>query len=462
MTRGLPPLFLWCATLLVPIPLASGQTSLNGITASTPPARIAELAWDAVTVKCKRPELPTASVFFSYIETEFLGRDTPESPAGSVVAVRKRVVEYRVSNAAQVHQEHLEEADRLNGFEWSGHSDLPATSSRDFVSISPIVRSGPQYPNAWGPWISMSGLGAPLTMDMVLKNGKWNIRFHGVNANIDNLVGSDLHDEVKFLGCPGGPCKNTMLDRRIKMLPCSKLLSANPLPDGGAAVNHDDFSNNPPIAHPNYVHIKPPMGRYTVGATTDAKAEAEAQAKLNAAAEASILARRNERVRAEQAAEVTIPASEFEPRLRDAVKSRVQQVFSTDASRYEDGIQKLSNLVQTCAGISPDEFGSRYIDPSRVPDLWSIAGGKYGYCEQYYIRTIRMREGVKPGQTPNVPLGAPGLVFHDTLRKNWNSGAWSGPKFRIEVFLDSSESYNLGPGGPSNAKYIVMIANITE
>ena len=72
-----------------------------------------------------------------------------------------------------------------------------------------------------------------------------------------------------------------------------------------------------------------------------------------------------------------------------------------------------------------------------------------------------MRDGIPPGQTPNVPPG-PGLVFYDTLRMNWKSGTWNGPKYHIEVFLDSPEYFNLLGSLEARQKYFVMSANITE
>jgi hypothetical protein len=90
-----------------------------------------------------------------------------------------------------------------------------------------------------------------------------------------------------------------------------------------------------------------------------------------------------------------------------------------------------------------------------------VQGGKFGYCEQYFIRVARMHDGIPPGQTPNVPPG-PGLIINDTLQKNWKSGAWSGPKYHIDVFLDSPQSNDLPGSLEARVKYLVMSANIME
>jgi hypothetical protein len=94
MTRRLLPLFTKCAVLLILIPLAKGQATLAQINSTTNPARIAQIGWDELTVPCQRPGLPTKALFFAYTEIEFLGRNTEYARAGSVVARRKRVIEY--------------------------------------------------------------------------------------------------------------------------------------------------------------------------------------------------------------------------------------------------------------------------------------------------------------------------------------------------------------------------------
>src|SRR5262249_19338570 len=47
----------------------NAQAALAKVNARTTPDRVAELAWSAVTISCKRPEFPTPSVFFAYTET---------------------------------------------------------------------------------------------------------------------------------------------------------------------------------------------------------------------------------------------------------------------------------------------------------------------------------------------------------------------------------------------------------
>jgi hypothetical protein len=191
------------------------------------------------------------------------------------------------------------------------------------------------------------------------------------------------------------------------------------------------------------------------------EAEDKAEAAASEVRRQKNIARGAAATAALKAAEVTLTAAEFEPRLQEAVRIRVGKVFGTNSSQYQDAIRRVSGLVHTCLGISATQFAGAFITTSPVPRLWPLDGGKFGYCEQYYVRTARMRNGIPPGQTPQVPNG-PGLIFYDTLRMNWRAGSWTGPKFRIEVYLDSPEYYNI-PGMPeATEKYIVMVANVIE
>ena len=125
----------------------NAQAALAKVNAKTTPDRVAELAWSAVTMSCKRPEFPTPSVFFAYTETEFRASDF----GGGTAANRRAVIEYRVSGPASLNPSSLTEADRLNGFQWAGESKIPVTSRRVFVFATSNLRDEPPNTNSWHP-----------------------------------------------------------------------------------------------------------------------------------------------------------------------------------------------------------------------------------------------------------------------------------------------------------------------
>jgi hypothetical protein len=457
-TRRLLLLFTTCAVWLTLIPLANGQATLDQINSTTPPARIAQLVWDALTVTCKRQELPRPSVFLAATETELLGRNTPEAPVGSVVAFRKKVIEYQISGKPQVKAELLSEADRLNGLQFIGHSVLPVTSRRGFYSTTSLPGSEMGDMHVWRQWITVNPLIIKTpTIDMTLQNGKWTVSFYGDLFSIDNVIGSGLRQEVKFGGCPGGPCKETQYEETVRIVPCSHLLSENPLPDEDAATDR----KNEAIKKENE-EAAGRAQRLREEADERVRLEQEAQAKTRAEDNAQrVVANRKAAIDALRAAEITISVSEFEQRFGESVKNRVAELFGTNTSQYQDAIRRVRNLVQTCPGILANDYASAFTATDR-PRLWSVQGGKFGNCQQYFVRAAQMHDGGVPLALPrSVPAG-PGLVITDTLQKNWKAGAWIGPKFHIDVYLDSPESFNLFGSAEARVKYLVISADIAE
>jgi hypothetical protein len=214
-----------CAAPVILFTLAEGQTKLAPVNSNTPPARVAEIAWSALTSTCQRPDLPFKTVFIAGVSIEY-----SVGPSHRLLKTDHVVYEFKVSGPPVLEQSNVTEAAVLNGLRWKGYSKMQDTAFRAFVSR--MRTTSPQDKTPASEWITPT-FNKP-RLEMSLKNGQWEVILNvgGEGAHgyeypsfvTPNLFGPDFSPGVQY----SGELAPTYLET-ITNLPCSKLTSVNPV-----------------------------------------------------------------------------------------------------------------------------------------------------------------------------------------------------------------------------------------
>jgi len=194
------------SSYLLDTTLATAQATLAEVSGNTSPERVAELAWDAVSTKCPRPNLPTPSYFIASVL----------KAVGSFARIDLKIYEYRASAPPTLKQWVLSEADQLNGHQWSGESDLSVTSDRL------VKRSSRRIPGddveTWTSW-EPSLVNPSIMLRKV--NNQWTV---SLSAN-DSIASFLLDDGKASNKNPNAPYVLVTW----KKLSCAQLTSDAPL-----------------------------------------------------------------------------------------------------------------------------------------------------------------------------------------------------------------------------------------
>jgi hypothetical protein len=193
----------------------------------TTPVRVAQLTWNAMTTTCTRSELPTPSVFLAGTITELFKNDDSKR----VFSTKRIVFEFRVTGPTSVVPTQLGEADKLNGYQWAGKSELPVTSFRYIDSSQSAANryNGRPLPPTNPSWSDWEAPRERPYLSLSQKKGQWKVEFSNGTLALflphfitDNLLGADFTSGFQYEIGPE-------YIQRLAKLACSQLTSANPL-----------------------------------------------------------------------------------------------------------------------------------------------------------------------------------------------------------------------------------------
>lgn len=124
-----------------------------------------------------------------------------------------------------------------------------------------------------------------------------------------------------------------------------------------------------------------------------------------------------------------INADEFRTAFANALQQRAP-LFGVDASLYGAVVKEISDLVQLCSTITPQQYASAFVQGPRGPALYAslarLENGKYKQCQSATFTGVTAS-----------PVGSRGVVSMTSLRNYWNYAqhTWIGPKFSIEILF---------------------------
>ena len=297
--------------------------------------------------------------------------------------------------------EALSEADRANGVEYRGKAYFKESMSRSYqFNEGGTMRRGP-----WSKW-SDTPPQSWLMVNLEKTSDRWSFDFDG----------SSPYDAARY------------------KVSCA------------TATAPDPFATVDGKTHPDEA-VDPVTGRADIARALKAR---------NAAQQVFETARN-----ALQSAEITVTPNEFEARFAEAVKRRASEI-GFDPLPYETAIKTVDSIVHTCGAISASEFADSF-DLAGLPHLWNIKDGRYGNCSQYFIGTEQFRLAPLRLHPVKTQAGS-GFVIFDSLQRHWNRAGkvWNGPKFHIDIYLNSKETPvpELTGSIEAMAKYIILSADL--